>query len=97
LDKGFNTSANILINGLSALIEPKVAVDYNDDSIFDDCTSANGCNNLSFANGNFVFNVSHFTTYKAVEGTSLLTCGDFDKENSVYHMERDIIFEWDLL
>jgi len=53
---GFNTSAEITLEGIS-FAEPQVIVDFNDDSVFEVCSSPQ-CNNLSYDGSTFVFNVS---------------------------------------
>ncbi|MBU3913734.1 MAG: hypothetical protein KKE50_06605, partial [Nanoarchaeota archaeon] len=65
LDSGFNTTANITIKGLSTG-NPQALVDWDDDGDYEICPLS-VCTNLSYSGGVFVFNVTHFTSYKAQE------------------------------
>ncbi|MGV8152520.1 MAG: LamG-like jellyroll fold domain-containing protein, partial [Candidatus Nanoarchaeia archaeon] len=90
LDNGFNTTANITIKGLS-LTRPKAVVDYNSDGTFEECTVASGCNNLSYSSGVFVFNVTHFTDYRAGEYTEVLSCRELDLPNMTYVLNASAV------
>jgi hypothetical protein len=61
-----NQSAIITIYNLT-FDEPKPLIDLNDDGAFDDCSLSTTpiCENLSYAAGVFVFNVTHFSSYSA--------------------------------
>lgn len=62
-----NTTAFITLNGLP-FADPKPVVDYEDDGTFAACSSPQ-CDEVSYAGGIFVFNVSSFTSYAAQEST----------------------------
>jgi len=64
-----NLSATINLNDIT-LAKPVVQVDFEDDDSSVSCLEPQ-CEELSFANNVFVFNVSSFTTYTAVEFTSV--------------------------
>jgi parallel beta-helix repeat protein len=66
LAPGLNTSAEITLEGLIGLEDPKVMVDYNDDGEFEYCFAPE-CNVLDWNNPTIIFNVSHFTTYRAAD------------------------------
>jgi len=68
LDPGFNTSANITINFLPSSRPPRAQVDYEDDGTFIMCNEPQ-CYNLSYAGETFLFNVSHFTSYRGQNNT----------------------------
>ncbi|MFC1742202.1 right-handed parallel beta-helix repeat-containing protein, partial [Nanoarchaeota archaeon] len=72
---GFNVSADLTLHGLG-YTNPMVEVDPEDDSSYTTCNSTTdpACYNLSYSGGTFVFNVSHFTSYRAAE-TPLLANG----------------------
>ena len=63
--QGFNTTANVTLNGLSVAVAEAI-VDFDDDGIFEDCP-LDVCNSLSFDGTIFVFNVTHFTSYSSEE------------------------------
>jgi hypothetical protein len=67
-DESFNTTANITIKGLNGLIvvSPEARVDLSDSGIFEDCPTSL-CNNLSYSDGVFIYNVTHFTSYSSEE------------------------------
>jgi len=60
-----NSSATIRIHNLS-YNSSRPQVDYNDNGTFENCNSPQ-CEYISYSNGVLIFNVSSFTTYKAVE------------------------------
>ncbi len=62
-----NTSAEIILEELPWSM-PQVLIDYNDDGDFELC-NAPQCSNLSYngGTGEFIFNVSSFTTYTTEE------------------------------
>ena len=61
-----NTSAQIQFSNIT-FIDPKPQIDPEDDSSFIDCTD---CTEVSYSGGVYVFNVSHFTTYRSVQSDS---------------------------
>jgi hypothetical protein len=63
-----NTTAQITLNGLP-FADPKPVVDYEDDGTFAACSSPQ-CDEVNYAGGIFVFNVSSFTSYAATEGSA---------------------------
>jgi parallel beta-helix repeat protein len=79
LHSSFNTSANVTLYGLS-FTNPIPRWDPEDDGSFTDCP-LDVCSIINYdVDGNFTFNVSHFTGYSAAEnasvaGTGLLVCG----------------------
>gem|GEM_PF-3439706 len=74
-----NKSAVITFKDLNFLIqgnlswEPKVIVDFNDDSVYERCYAPQ-CNEISWNNVTkvFVFNVSSFTSYKSAKNLPLI-------------------------
>jgi len=66
-DTSFNGSAKVTLFGHSfneTSMYP--LVDFDDDGVYEVCTDGGGiCTNISSTGGNFIFNVSHFTTYSA--------------------------------
>ncbi len=61
---GFNITANLSFYGIYNTT-PMPLADIEDDNTFEYCTF---CTNLSYTNNNtFVYNVTHFTTFKAEE------------------------------
>ncbi|MFC1685908.1 LamG-like jellyroll fold domain-containing protein [Nanoarchaeota archaeon] len=91
----FNVSAEITLGGLEGLsfIEPQAYVDVGDTGSFSACnaTTTPVCNNLSWDGSTFVFNVSHFTSYRVQEGITVPgICGNLDSANTVYTMTRDV-------
>jgi hypothetical protein len=62
---GLNTTANITLYGIT-FIEPKEIWDPEDDGSFTDCP-ADVCQNLSYANSVFRYNVTHFTNFSSDE------------------------------
>jgi len=67
LNPSFNSSANITLYNIN-FITPKIEVDYADNGTFVNCTD---CTTLEYAAANtprnLTFNISHFTTFRAVE------------------------------
>lgn len=85
-----NTTAQITLFGLenNTLENILPLVDYNDNGVFEECVD---CVGVSFTNGTgeYVFNVSHFTTYAG--GTDpTFDCSVLDSDNTVYNMTRDV-------
>ncbi len=66
-----NTSAIITLYGIS-YTTPKIQVDYNDSGDYVDCP-ASQCTNLNYSGNVFVFNTTHFTSYRAAEGGIIIT------------------------
>ncbi|MEM4243005.1 MAG: NosD domain-containing protein [Candidatus Woesearchaeota archaeon] len=60
-----NTTAIITLNEI-AFIEPEPAVDYDDDGSYVPCP-AEVCTELGYTDNIYVFNVTGFTSYKAME------------------------------
>lgn len=67
----FNSSAFGMLTGLS-LVDPSVAVDYEDDGTYALCP-ADTCTANSYAGGVFKFNVSHWTSFAGFEGP-IISC-----------------------
>ncbi len=66
-----NTSGIITLYGIS-LIDPKAQVDYADSGAYADCP-AGQCTDLSYTGTTYVFNTTHFTSYRAAEGGIVIT------------------------
>ncbi len=49
--------------------DPKPTADYEDDGTFADCAS-DVCTEVNYANLTYIFNVTHFTAYRAAEGST---------------------------
>ncbi len=64
-----NTSAQITLRNVSFATNPQVLVDYNDQNNFVNCPTTI-CNNISINGGTFIFNVTSFTTYAVINGTT---------------------------
>ncbi|MEM2916660.1 MAG: right-handed parallel beta-helix repeat-containing protein, partial [Candidatus Woesearchaeota archaeon] len=60
-----NVSAELTLRSVS-FDDPKPVVDYEDDGTYEDCPPSQ-CSEISYSGGVFVFNTTHFTTYKAEE------------------------------
>jgi len=64
-EPGFNTTANITLNGIVST-KAQALVDFDDDGSSVICPS-DICANLSYGGGVFVFNVTHFTSFSSQE------------------------------
>ncbi|MFC1685912.1 NosD domain-containing protein [Nanoarchaeota archaeon] len=88
-----NSTGVITLNELS-FTEPLVYVDVGDTGTFIECNAITdpACNNLSWEGSTFVFNVSHFTSYRVQEGPAAVPqiCGNLDTANTVYTMTQDV-------
>jgi len=83
LDDSFNQSANITLNNID-MPEPRVIVDFDDDGSFEYCDSSI-CNNISYDSTNdiFIFNVTHFTAYRAYNLPVVTLVSPEDGNNTV--------------
>jgi parallel beta-helix repeat protein len=93
-DRGFNTSANITLTSLyNPSSYPLIEVDWDNDGNFENCSSS-VCKNLSWTSpsGPFVFNVTHFTSYRSNSGsgTNLTVCKELNQANEVYILLNNI-------
>ena len=61
-----NRSATIKLFNIS-FTDPIFNVDFDDDGVFEHCNAPTFCNFVSYTTPNYVFNVSHFTTYSVTE------------------------------
>ncbi|PLW80538.1 hypothetical protein C0585_02090 [Candidatus Woesearchaeota archaeon] len=61
LDSSLNSSANITIENI-VFSQPRILVDG---------VMCGDCNELSYSNGNYTFNVAHFSNYSLIENISL--------------------------
>jgi hypothetical protein len=66
-----NKSATITLRNIT-FIDPKPQYDPEDDGTFTDCP-VSICTEVSYSSGNYIFTVSHFSTYRSAEN---IYCGD---------------------
>jgi hypothetical protein len=64
----FNTSAIITLRGIT-FSDPRPTVDFEDDGTFANC-AASQCQEVSFANNVYAYNVTSFTSYSSGENAS---------------------------
>jgi len=85
-----NQSANITLNSIN-YVNPKILAKWSDNDNWTDCPS-NICINTSYSENTYLFNVTHFTSYKLKEiDQSIYQCGILNVTNITYTLNNTLI------